>query len=215
MFVPQLLTGNDRNKGWLICQKLVLVLLQFLSPLLDRQALQKATRQFYRGTLRFLVVLLHDFPEFLCENYMVFVQVIPPSCIQLRNLVLSAFPRVMHLPDPFTADLRMDRLREFQQDPVLDTSYIKLLDDRFQAAIDAFVKSPSKHLYDVVLDRIVDQEEEKGQGRIRTDVLGAFVLYIGSKTTLSNDSFIDQVPATIAYKELLSRMTPKGKSRIQ
>lgn len=31
----------------------------------------------------------------------------PLSCIQLRNLVLSAFPRNMRLPDPFTPNLKV------------------------------------------------------------------------------------------------------------
>jgi len=47
-----------------------------------------------------LLVLLHDFPEFLCEYHSSFCDTIPTSCIQLRNVILSAFPRNMALPDP-------------------------------------------------------------------------------------------------------------------
>ena len=61
----------------------------------------------YKGTLRVLLVLLHDFPEFLCDNHFVLCEVIPPTCIQLRNLVLSAFPKAMRLPDPFTPNLKV------------------------------------------------------------------------------------------------------------
>ena len=39
-------------------------------------------------------------PEFLCDHYG-FCDVIPPNCIQMRNLILSAFPTNMRLPDPF------------------------------------------------------------------------------------------------------------------
>ena len=42
---------------------------------------------------------------------------IPPACIQLRNLVLSAFPRTMRLPDPFTPNLKVDLLPEIAQSP--------------------------------------------------------------------------------------------------
>lgn len=55
-----------------------------------------------------LLVLLHDFPEFLCDYHYGFCDVIPPNCIQLRNLILSAFPRNMRLPDPFTPNLKVD-----------------------------------------------------------------------------------------------------------
>lgn len=55
-----------------------------------------------------LLVLLHDFPEFLCDYHYGFCDVIPPNCIQLRNLILSAFPRNMRLPDPFTPNLKVN-----------------------------------------------------------------------------------------------------------
>ena len=54
-----------------------------------------------------LLVLLHDFPEFLCEYHFELCNVVPPSCIQMRNLILSAFPRNMRLPDPFTPNLKV------------------------------------------------------------------------------------------------------------
>lgn len=54
-----------------------------------------------------LLVLLHDFPEFLCDYHFSFCDVIPPNCIQMRNLILSAFPRNMRLPDPFTPNLKV------------------------------------------------------------------------------------------------------------
>lgn len=61
----------------------------------------------YKGTLRVLLVLLHDFPEFLCDYHFTFCDVIPPSCIQMRNIILSAFPRNMRLPDPSTPNLKV------------------------------------------------------------------------------------------------------------
>lgn len=64
-------------------------------------------RLLYKGTLRVLLVLLHDFPEFLCDHHFSFCDVIPTTCIQMRNLILSAFPRSMRLPDPFTPNLKV------------------------------------------------------------------------------------------------------------
>lgn len=61
----------------------------------------------YKGTLRVLLVLLHDFPEFLCDYHFTFCDVIPPSCIQMRNIILSAFPHNMRLPDPSTPNLKV------------------------------------------------------------------------------------------------------------
>ncbi|KAL7189955.1 hypothetical protein ACSBR1_039568 [Camellia fascicularis] len=71
----------------------------------------------YKGTLRVLLVLLHDFPEFLCDYYFSFCDVIPSSCIQLRNVILGAFPHNMRLPDPSTPNLKIDLLAEINQSP--------------------------------------------------------------------------------------------------
>lgn len=71
----------------------------------------------FQGTLRVLLVLLHDFPEFLCDYHYGFCDVIPPNCVQMRNLILSAFPRNMRLPDPFTPNLKVDMLTDISLPP--------------------------------------------------------------------------------------------------
>ncbi len=73
--------------------------------------------------LRILLVLLHDFPEFLCDFHLSLCEMIPSNCVQLRNLVLSAFPRAMRLPDPFTPNLRLDTLPEALQAPRILVDY--------------------------------------------------------------------------------------------
>ena len=76
-----------------------------------------------QGMLRVLLVLLHDFPEFLCDYHYTFCDVIPPNCIQMRNLILSAFPRNMRLPDPFTPNLKVDMLPEIAHQPRIVTQF--------------------------------------------------------------------------------------------
>jgi hypothetical protein len=80
------------------------------------------TRCCAQGTLRVLLVLLHDFPEFLCEYHFELCNKIPPSCIQMRNLILSAFPRMMRLPDPFTPNLKVGPPPSSMQAPESSTA---------------------------------------------------------------------------------------------
>jgi len=75
-----------------------------------------------------LLVLLHDFPEFLCFFHFSLCNVIPPTCVQLRNLILSAFPRTMRLPDPFTPNLKVDLLPEISINPRILADYTSVLD---------------------------------------------------------------------------------------
>ena len=72
----------------------------------------------------------HDFPEFLCDYHLALCDAIPHTCVQLRNLVLSAFPRHMMLPDPFTPNLKVDLLPESSQPPTVlspDTAALRPL----------------------------------------------------------------------------------------
>ena len=64
-------------------------------------------RLLYEGTLRVLLVLHHDFPEFLSDYRFSFCDVIPSSCIQMRNVILSAFSRNMRFPDPYTPNFKV------------------------------------------------------------------------------------------------------------
>lgn len=52
---------------------------------------------FPQGTVRVLLVILHDFPEFLSDYHFSFCELIPAPCVQIRNLILSAYPRSMQL----------------------------------------------------------------------------------------------------------------------
>jgi CCR4-NOT transcription complex subunit 1 len=122
MFMPKLLLTKNQE-GWPHFQRLLVIALQFLEPSLRNAQLPDAIRLFYKGTLKILLVLLHDFPEFLCSCHFSFCDVIPSSCIQMRNVILSSFPGHMRLPDPFTPNLKVDLLPEITQSPRILSKY--------------------------------------------------------------------------------------------
>ncbi|CAO3623651.1 unnamed protein product [Cunninghamella blakesleeana] len=218
LLMPQLLTKSDKKSGWIIYQKLVLCLLNFLTPLLSKQTLPMSTKVFYRGTVRYLVLLLHDFPEFLCENYMSFVQAIPHSCIQLRNIVISAFPLVMYFPDPLTPDLNLSLLPECKQHPTIANSYTIVLNDYQQLdyIIDQLIKNfhhreqPSPLLYKNILQIIQTKVNDNNihQDIIKEDVLNALILYTASRMIdipINKDN-----PAIQLYYYLIQHMSHRG-----
>lgn len=87
-------------------------------------------------------MLLHDFPEFLCDYHYGFCDVIPPNCIQMRNLILSAFPRNMRLPDPFTPNLKVDMLQEISHAPRVLTNFATLIQPpTFRKELDSYLKA--------------------------------------------------------------------------
>jgi len=118
MFLSNLLLLKSQ-KGWALAHQLLIDLFLFLEPHLRKTELTDAIKHLYKGTLRVLLVLLHDYPAFLAGYHLSFCNVIPHNCVQLRNLVLSAFPRDMRLPDPFTPNLKIDLLPEIAKSPVI------------------------------------------------------------------------------------------------
>jgi CCR4-NOT transcription complex subunit 1 len=119
-------------------------LLRFLAPFLRNIESTQSIMVFYRGTLRLFLVLLHDFPEFLCNCHYQFCDVIPPNCIQLRNLVLSAFPRCMKLPDQLTPNLKVDMIADIDSSPTkIAYPYIFNIPHKLKYDLDSYIKTRS------------------------------------------------------------------------
>jgi CCR4-NOT transcription complex subunit 1 len=119
-FLPHLLKNP---KGWPSMHRLITLLLVFLQPFLKIAQIPDPVKRLYKGALRLLLVLLHDFPEFLCDFHLSFCDIIPVNAVQLRNLVLSAFPRSMRLPDPFTPNLKLDVVADASNSPKILVDY--------------------------------------------------------------------------------------------
>ncbi|KAJ8969734.1 hypothetical protein NQ317_006395, partial [Molorchus minor] len=124
VFMGRMLASAPQQKCWPLYAQLLIDLFKYLAPFLRNAELAKPVTMLYKGTLRVLLVLLHDFPEFLCDYHYGFCDVIPPNCIQMRNLILSAFPRNMRLPDPFTPNLKVDMLQEISYGPRQGAGYV-------------------------------------------------------------------------------------------
>jgi CCR4-NOT transcription complex subunit 1 len=140
-FMPKLLLA-PQQAGWPLFEALLVALLVFLEPALRGADLSDGLRCLYKGGLRLLLVLLHDFPEFLCEHHAPLCDAIPPSAIQMRNLILSAFPRNMRLPDPFTPNLKVDQLLpEIGLPPRGLPPQERLLPPGLRAQLDSFLAS--------------------------------------------------------------------------
>ncbi|KAF7359396.1 Not1-domain-containing protein [Mycena sanguinolenta] len=107
LFMPKLLLSENRE-GWSAFHRLLLSLFKFLAPLLKDTNLQLASKDLYRGSLRLLLVLLHDFPR-------------------LRNIILSAFPNTLILPDPHLRNLNFDTLPEMGPIPPILSDFSAVL----------------------------------------------------------------------------------------
>ncbi|KAI8146312.1 CCR4-Not complex component, Not1-domain-containing protein [Fennellomyces sp. T-0311] len=216
LFMPKLLL-TENQKGWSAFQRLLICLFQFLVPFLRDVELRDTTRMLYRGTLRILLVLLHDFPEFLCDYHFSFCDVIPSSCIQLRNLILSAFPRNMRLPDPFTPNLKVDLLPEINQAPRILSDYVNpLLAGNFKQEIDEFLESHSPKGFTADLPEHLELDPSQNEmyngapSKYNVPKMNALVFYVGV-TGITRGIPVNQGAPMEIYKYLLEKLDPEGR----
>ncbi|KAI7586195.1 Not1-domain-containing protein [Hortaea werneckii] len=90
-----------------------------------------AIQEWYRGAIRFMLMLHHDFPEFLIENHVQLNSSVPSGCAQMHNIINSACSRgiMEQQPDPFTPGLKVNRLDQVRQAPVVESNVDKILSD--------------------------------------------------------------------------------------
>lgn len=198
-FMPKLLTTNS-FKGWPFFQRLLVDLFKFVEPYLRNAELSEPVQILYKGTLRVLLVLLHDFPEFLCDYHFSFCDVIPPSCIQMRNVILSAFPHKMRLPDPSTPNLKIDLLNEITQPPhILSDVEGALKSKQIKSDIDEYLMTRSEgsaFLAELKQRLLLSPSESSLAGtRYNVPLINSLVLYVGMQAIQQLQSKSNQASA--------------------
>jgi CCR4-NOT transcription complex subunit 1 len=209
-FMPRLLMAPQQG-GWQLFEALLVGLLQFLEPGLRAAELTEPLRLLYKGTLRLLLVLLHDFPEFLCEHHFNLCDVIPAPAIQMRNLILSAFPRNMRLPDPFTPNLKVDLLPEINNPPRGTPPPEALLPPPVRSTVDALLagRAPASALPQLVAWLGLPLEQRALGGNYNVPLINALVLYLASTST-PGAPVLPSSPAMELISRLAADLDPEG-----
>ncbi|KAL8305261.1 hypothetical protein RB600_008238 [Gaeumannomyces tritici] len=116
-FLP-LVMKTPENAGWPGFNKLMKQLLKFIGEQLKALEVSNLAKDLYRGTLKLLLVLQHDFPDYLAANYIELCESIPPHCTQLINMILVAAPSSHpKLPDPLHPGVQVDRVEDSRETP--------------------------------------------------------------------------------------------------
>ncbi|EDR11008.1 uncharacterized protein LACBIDRAFT_141130, partial [Laccaria bicolor S238N-H82] len=217
LFMPKLLLSENRE-GWSAFHKLLLSLFKFLSPFLKDADLQPAARDLYRGALRLLLVLLHDFPEFLSEYYFTLCDAIPPRCIQLRNIILSAFPPAVILPDPHLRNVNFESIPEMGPiPPILSdfTSGLKSGDLRgyldqylLNRGTPSFLHSLKDRL------RLPSNSNEAGSESYNLSLINSLVMYIGVSSVAQAKARSGSDPGAVALQYLTTNLDVEGQHHL-
>ncbi|OJJ51485.1 hypothetical protein ASPZODRAFT_393809 [Penicilliopsis zonata CBS 506.65] len=189
VFMTCILNMPDRA-GWEAYCEIMQALLSYIGEQLKPANISYVAKDLYKGVLRILLILHHDFPEFVAENHFNFCNVIPAHCAQLRNLVLSAYPSSFHkLPDPFREGLKVERLEEMRGSPKIAgdvtaplqrASILSVIDSALQS--DNVSETSLQEICDAVYTS-ASKETGLFYTPINVDVVlvNALVLYIGQE----------------------------------
>ncbi|CAI9279427.1 unnamed protein product [Lactuca saligna] len=209
-FMPKLFAANGQ-KGWPYFKRLLLDLLMFMEPFLRTGELTDPVRILYKGTLRVLLVVVHDFPDFVCYYNFSFCEAIASRCVQLRNIILSTFPANMSLPDPNTPNLKVDLLAEISQSPCIDFEFAAALKaNNMKNDVDEyFMTRPemSSFLYGLKYKLLLSSREAERSGTYyNVPLMNSLVLYIGTKaiqqlqvSTASHEASITRFVSKTGY----------------
>ena len=218
LFMPTLLKLAD-DEGWEPFANIVEAAVSYVSELLKQPLVAPLAKDLYRGVLRILVILHHDFPEFLAENHYRLCNIIPSHCSQLRNLVLSAYPSsIPILPDPFTGGLKVDRLEEIRKLPKISGDTVAALQrSNIKDLLDRSLKSTN--IQDEAVAQIADAASgPNSTGSMGTSVdialLHSLVLYIGGNAIASasqkgGPSFAEDSPHAALLTKLSRQLQPE------
>jgi hypothetical protein len=104
-FMPAMLSGSieyNTQERWFKMQELFNALFTFLKEnIYEHSTSSPSLEKFFEGVLKICLVVLHDFPEFLCYYYFQFINNLPLYRTgNLRNMILAAYPKNLRLPDP-------------------------------------------------------------------------------------------------------------------
>lgn len=105
-----------------------------------------ALQAFYTATIRIVLIILKDYPEFLCEFHFSFVTALPDHAIQLKNMVLAAVPRNISPPDPFSKDLKVDARNDVKDPRILSNFEAFLTMNNLKDDLDDYFKAKNSGL---------------------------------------------------------------------
>ncbi len=192
---------------------------KFQAPFLRTATLHNAVGTLYRGSLSLLLVLLHDFPEFLTEFYFSLCDVIPPRCIQLRNIILSAYPPQLKIPDPYPRDLKLENLPDMGPIPPILSDFAACLPTELRPVLDQYLlgRGPASTVALtkqtlIISGPITDEMADK----YNLHVLNAVVMYVGlssvaqAKARTGSSLFVATDPGVTLLSQLAAELDAEG-----
>jgi CCR4-NOT transcription complex subunit 1 len=116
-FLPSLMRLPSQA-GWESFSDIMENMMLYVGELLKPLHVAQVTKEIYRGVMKILVILQHDYPDFLAAYHSKLCANIPGHCTQMHNIILHANPApYSKMADPMQPGLKIDRIEEIRESP--------------------------------------------------------------------------------------------------
>lgn len=187
-FLPPLMRLTEQV-GWAPLSDIVESLMFYVGELLKPLHTPPVTKMIYRAVLKLIVILQHDFPDFLAANQSKISANIPSHCVQLHNLILNATPGpYSKAPDPTQEGLKIDRVEEMRQAPDNSNDETALRQSGlFEVLEQALASGPSEDAVAHIAHAIQQKKgRQSGAGFVPVNadlqLIRSLVVYIGKNS---------------------------------
>lgn len=221
MFLPVILRLSNKS-GWEKLTVLIIDLFKFLNQYTDKDGVSNAISVVYKGTLRVILGISNDLPEYLIENHYELINHLQPSYSQLKNVILSAVPKKMLLPNPYDFNIDMGSIELCQVNPIV--FYDPVIDlHSFKKPVDNYLRIPSNSLMRTIINGVYKNEYTMKNGigydyvSIDIKLVRAIVLHIGIEAGIENEKTSSSAIFNVksSYYTLLFNLSNEGTAELK
>ena len=103
--------------------------------------------------MRLLLILIHDYSDFLCEQSYQLLEEIPREYIQFKNIILSAYPKNLKMINPFDASSHsFQNSNDYKIIPTISTRIESRINSHsLQLALINYIKNNSNAEFEAIL----------------------------------------------------------------
>ncbi len=204
---PKVISGllRDNNREiWNNYTTLIIDIMVFIRDVFSFDTpVTEEMQMFYKGVLRLLLVLIHDFPDYLCEQSFVILEEIPNDFMQFRNIILSAYPKNLKIPNPFDiSNQNYQNSADYKMIPIINPKIeARINSHNLQTALINYIKNKDQNEFDNIINSFYIRGYKKDL-QINLPLLESFVVYVPYFIYSSNLTRFPEWPKPIGLQQL-------------
>lgn len=180
---PSLMNAILKDQKKELCSQytiLIIDLMMFIRDVFTLNSKNKVEMElFYKGILKLLLILLFNYQDYLCENSFIILEEISPRFIQFRNMILSAYPKNLKMPEPFEiSNQNHHNSSEFKTLPVIHSKIeYRVSSHGIQTHIINFMKTKDHKEIDKIIESFYINGY-KNDKEINVSLLESFIVFV-------------------------------------